>query len=168
MTTKRQIFYSFHFDNDVFRVQQIRNIGALEDNEPVSVNDWEEIKKKGDDAIKKWINDNMNYRSCVVVLIGEDTANRKWVKYEIRKAWDDGKGLLGIYVHNLKDPRHSKNPPLYGKSNKGANPFDLVISGDGMKLSSKIKCYNPDASDTYNDIADNLEDWVAKAIEDRE
>ena len=35
---KRQIFYSFHYDNDVFRVQQIRNIGALEDNKPVSAN----------------------------------------------------------------------------------------------------------------------------------
>lgn len=25
---KRQIFYCFHYDNDVFRVQQIRNIGG--------------------------------------------------------------------------------------------------------------------------------------------
>jgi hypothetical protein len=35
-----QVFYSFHFDNDVFRVQQIWNIGAIEGNEPVSKNDW--------------------------------------------------------------------------------------------------------------------------------
>ena len=89
MAIKRQIFYSFHFANDVFRVQQIRNLGALEDNKPVSVNDWEEVKKKGDAAIEKWIDDNMNYRSCVVVLIGEETANRKWVKHEIQKAWKD-------------------------------------------------------------------------------
>jgi hypothetical protein len=65
MAIKRQIFYSFHFANDVMRVQQIRNIGAFEDNKPVSVNDWEEVKKKGDAAIEKWIDDNMNYRSCV-------------------------------------------------------------------------------------------------------
>lgn len=38
---KRQIFYSFHFDNDVMRVQQIRNIGAIEDNKPISPNDWD-------------------------------------------------------------------------------------------------------------------------------
>jgi len=61
MEIKRQIFYSFHFDNDVFRVQQIRNIGALEDNEPVSVNNWEEVKKGKDPAIEKWINANMKY-----------------------------------------------------------------------------------------------------------
>ena len=106
MAIKRQIFYSFHFANDVFRVQQIRNLGALEDNKPVSVNDWEEVKKKGDAAIEKWIDDNMNYRSCVVVLIGEETANRKWVKHEIQKAWKDKKGLVGIHIHNLKDRIH--------------------------------------------------------------
>jgi hypothetical protein len=74
---KRQIFYSFHFANDVMRVQQIRNIGALEDNKPVSENQWEDIKRKGDDAIKRWIDDNMSYRSCVIVLIGTETAERK-------------------------------------------------------------------------------------------
>ena len=67
MGTKRQIFYSFHYDNDVFRVAQIRSIGALEDNKPVSANDWEKVKQGGDKAIEKWIDDNMNYRSCVVV-----------------------------------------------------------------------------------------------------
>ena len=94
---KRQIFYSFHFKNDFWRVQNIRNIGALEENKPVSSNEWEEVKKKGDDSIKKWIDDNMKNRSCVVVLIGEDTAKSRWVKYEIEKAWNDGKGLVGIY-----------------------------------------------------------------------
>ena len=62
---KRQVFYSFHYKNDVMRVSQIRNIGALEDNKPVSDNDWEEVKRKGDDNVKKWINDNMKYRSCL-------------------------------------------------------------------------------------------------------
>lgn len=51
--TKRQIFYSFHFYNDVMRVQQIRNIGALEDNKPVSASEWEEVKRKGEASIKK-------------------------------------------------------------------------------------------------------------------
>lgn len=113
---KRQIFYSFHYQKDVFRVQQIRNIGSLEDNEPVSVNDWETVKRRGDNAIKNWIEDTIYYRSCVVVLIGEKTATRKWVQYEIEHAWNTGKALIGIYIHNLKDPRN-------GKSRKGENPF---------------------------------------------
>lgn len=161
MATKRQIFYSFHYDNDVFRVQQIRNMGALEDNKPVSANDWETVKRGGDAAIEKWINDNMKYRSCVIVLIGEDTHKRKWVKHEIRKAWNDGKGLLGIHIHNLKDPKT-------GKCSKGTNPFEQFKLESGGKLSDVVKCHNPDPTDAYNDIKENIEKWVEKAIKDRE
>jgi hypothetical protein len=157
---KRQIFYSFHFGNDVMRVQQIRNMGALEDNKPVSPNEWEEVKKKGDAAIKKWIDDNMLYRSCVVVLIGEETANRPLVKYEIEKAWKDGKGLLGIHIHNLNCPRN-------GTCTKGPNPFDGFTFKDGTKLSSVVKCYNPKTTDAYNDIKDNIEGWIEAAIQAR-
>lgn len=154
---KRQVFYSFHFDNDVMRVQQVRNMGALEGNEPVSANDWEEVKKKGDKAIKEWIEDNMSYRSCVVVLVGEETADRKWCKYEIQKAWDDGKGLVGIHIHNLKCPNN-------GTCSKGPNPFEQFELEDGSKMSSVVKCHNPKSSDAYNDIKDNIEDWIEEAI----
>jgi hypothetical protein len=157
---KRQVFYSFHFDNDVMRVQQIRNIGALEDNKPVSANDWEAVKKKGDVAIEKWINDNMNYRSCVAVLIGTETANRKWIKYEIEKAWKDGKGLFGIYIHNLKDPTK-------GKCAQGANPFtQWTFKQSGT--ATQIACYNPNPADAYGDIAKNMEKWVETAIAQRQ
>lgn len=158
---KRQIFYSFHYDNDVFRVQQIRNIGTLEDNKPVSANDWEILKKGGKIAIEKWIGDNMKYKSCVVVLVGEETYKRPWVKHEIKKAWEDGKGLLGIYIHNLKDPRSCT-------CSKGTNPFDHFKFNDGSILSTKVKCYNPSSTDAYNDIKNNLEKWIEDAIEARE
>jgi len=157
---KRQIFYSFHFKNDVMRVQLVRNIGALEENKPVSINKWEEIKRGGSLAIKRWIKKNMNGRSCVVVLIGEETAQRKWVKYEIKKAWEDGKGLIGIHIHNLECPRS-------GKCAKGSNPFEQFSLDDGTRLSSIVKCYNPKSSNAYNDIKDNIEKWIEEAIEIR-
>ena len=156
---KRQIFYSFHFDNDVMRVQQIRNIGALEDNKPVAANEWEEIQKKGEASIKKWINDNMEYRSCVVVLVGEKTASRPWVKYEIEKAWNDGKGLVGIFIHNLNCPRN-------GRCNKGLNPFDQFHFETGKKLSTVVKCYDP-GFNAYNEIKNNIENWIEEAINNR-
>jgi len=158
---KRQVFYSFHFDNDVMRVQQIRNIGALEDNKPVSANDWEEIKNEGSSAVEKWIDDNMNYRSCVVVLIGEETSKRKWVKKEIEKAWNNKKGIVGIYIHNLKDPNT-------GKCDKGNNPFENFTLKDGKeKLSDYVKCYNPSSENAYDWIASNLELAIEEAIEIR-
>ena len=161
MAVKRQVFYSFHYKNDVLRVSQIRNIGALVDNKPVSENDWEEVKKKGEAGIKKWIDSSMNNRSCVIVLIGEETSKRKWVKYEIEKAWNSGKGVLGVYIHNIKCPNK-------GKSKYGANPFDNFTLNKGKtKLSSVVKCYNPTPSDAYNSIANNLESWIEEAIKIR-
>lgn len=159
MATKRQIFYSFHYSNDVMRVAQLRNIGALEDNKPASENEWEEVKKKSDVGIEKWIDDNMNYRSCVVVMVGEETANRKWVKYEIKKAWTEKRGVLGIYIHNVNCPRN-------GKSKQGLNPFDYFTVG-GKKMSQIVKCYNPSSTDAYNDIKRNIESWIEEAIKIR-
>lgn len=157
---KRRVFFSFHFKNDVMRVQQVRNIGVIEGNTKVSKNDWEEIKRKGDAFIENWIYSNMNGCSCVVVLIGSETASRKWVKYEIEKAWKDGKGLVGIYIHSLKCPHN-------GTSIKGKNPFNMAV--DGQKLSNVVKCYNPGnaRSSAYNDIAENINDWVNEAIDIR-
>lgn len=163
--TKRQVFYSFHFDKDVFRVQQIRNMGVLDGDEPVSPNEWEKLQKT-DGGVKKWIDDNMTYRSCVVVLIGEDTANRPWVDYEIRKAWNDKKGLLGIYVHNLSCPKKTKETGV-GTCKQGNNPFDNISFTSGAKMSSVVKCYNPKSADAYNDIKNNIENWIETAIESR-
>lgn len=154
---KKPVFYSFHFDNDVMRVQLVRNIGAIEGNEPVSKNDWEEVRRKGEAAVQRWIDENMNYRSCVIVLTGSETANRPWVKYEIKKAWNDKRGLVGIHIHNLKCPRN-------GQCNQGANPFYQFTLDNQKRLSDVVKCYNPNPSDAYNEIAKNLEAWVDEAI----
>lgn len=155
----RKIFYSFRFDDDVMRVQQIRNIGVIEDDKPVTPNRWEEIKRGGDAAIQRWIDNSIARSECVVVLIGENTSESRWVDYEIRKAWNDGKGLVGIYIHNLKDPR-------YGPSNRGRNPFEMIELENGRKLSEYVSVYNPD-TDAYNYIAKHLGQIVEKGIESR-
>jgi hypothetical protein len=153
---KRQIFYSFHFNNDVMRVQQVRNIGTFDGNAPVSHQDWETVKKGGDKAIEKWINDNMNNRSCVVVLIGSETSKRPWVEYEIKKAWSDGRGVLGIHINNLKCPNN-------GTCSKGDSPFDkIVFKKNGIVVNPP--CKTPKSSDAYNDIKENIEAWIEEAI----
>jgi hypothetical protein len=137
----------------------VRNIGAIEGNRPASDNDWEEVKSGGDQAIKRWISEQMTGRSCTVVLIGKATAGRKWITYEIRKAWDDGKGVFGIYVHNLEDKDGNQ-------TTKGANPFNNITVGNRV-LSRIVKAYDPQASTSasvYGYISNNLENWVEEAI----
>jgi hypothetical protein len=61
---KKSVFLSFHYANDVMRVQQIRNIGAFEGNASVTVNEWETVKRGGDESIKRWINESLKYKCC--------------------------------------------------------------------------------------------------------
>ncbi|HOA61871.1 MAG TPA: TIR domain-containing protein [Verrucomicrobiota bacterium] len=160
----RRAFYSFHFDADNWRASQVRNIGAIEGNSPASDNDWEAVKKGGDAAIQQWIDNQLSGRGCTIVLIGSATAGRKWINYEIEKSWSDGKGVLGIFIHRLKDRNGQQ-------SSKGANPFDrFTLQPDNSKLSRIVKAYDPpylDSSDVYKYIADNLAAWVEDAIASR-
>lgn len=162
----RQVFYSFHYKQDSRRAAEIRNIGVIQGNRAVSDNEWETIKHGGFNAIKRWIDANLQYRSCLIVLVGEHTSERFWVDYEIREAWNKGMGVFGIYIHNIKDPLLCKRG-FSGKSNIGNNPFANIKFTNGQPLSSVVPCYNPKSYDAYNDIAENIEDWVETAINQR-
>ena len=158
----RKVFTSFHYIPDNWRASQIRSMGKIEGNSVVSSNSWEEVTGGGDKAIKKWIDDNMNGKSCVVVFVGKNTAGRKWINYEIKKAWEDGKGVFGIYVHNLKNSDGEQ-------TTKGGNPFE-EFNLNNKKLSTIVQCYDPPYStstNVYNHIKENIEDWIEEAIEIR-
>ena len=136
----------------------------MEGNRPATDNKWEEVKSGGDAAIRKWIADQMRYRSCTLVLVGADTARRYWIDHEIRKTWEGGMGLAGIHIHGLRNQD--------GRiSSKGPNPFAhfTVADSDGHRrpLSSVVKCYNPPGTNSrqrYNWIRDNLADIVEEAL----
>lgn len=157
----RRIFYSFHYNGDNTRASQIRNMGVVEGNRPATDNDWEQIKKGGETAISNWIDAQLEGKSCCIVLIGTQTAGRKWITYEISEAWNRGKGVFGIYIHKLKS--------LDGdQALRGSNPFDHVtFKKSGQALSSIVRAYEPPYSDSkqvYAYIKVNLIDWIEEAI----
>lgn len=162
----RKAFFSFHFLGDGWRVSQVRNMHALEENVLVSDNEWEEIKKGGETGIRRWIDNQMFGKSCLVVLVGSGTANRKWINYEIAKAWGDGKGVVGIRIHGLKDR-------MGNTSSAGANPFNYVYHPTTKRqLSSYLELHDPTSiwgsTETYANIKKNLAGWVEDAIKSRE
>ena len=159
----RRTFFSFHYKPDNWRASQVRNMGVIEGNAPVSDNKWETITGGGDKAIEAWINGQLEGKSCSILLIGTNTAGRKWINYEIRRSWSSGKGLLGIYIHNLKNADGNQ-------STKGRNPFDDTKIGDTL-LSSIVKAYDSRYSSSeyvYDDIKENLASWVEEAISIRD
>jgi hypothetical protein len=155
----RQVFYSFHYDNDNWRASQVRNIGVIEGNRAAGDNDWEAIKRGGDAAIQKWIDNQLYHRSCTIVLVGAATSGRKWINYEIEKSWKEGKGVVGISIHGLKDRYGNQSYP-------GSNPFSSHYI-NGIWLSNAIKLYSPpytDSKDVYNYISNNIVLWADEAV----
>ena len=155
---RKPVFLSFCYDDDVCRVQQIRNMDMIIEGQPLlSSNDFEKIKRQGERAIKNWIDEQLKYKQCLIVLIGEHTADRPWVQYEIKRANELGKAMIGIYIHNIKDP-------VKGYSRKGKNPFDVVFG-----QYNSYKCYDPQHIEfpgclAYNTIHDNIASWIDTAI----
>ena len=159
----RKVFYSFHFDGDHWRASQVRQMGALEGNAELSDNDWETVKRGGDAAIKRWIDGQMSGRSCLVLLVGSETAGRPWIEYEIKKAWELKKGIVGIRIHKLLN-RHAQ--PSYS----GRDPFSGFTVGT-TPLPSIVTLYDPPGIDSraaYKNISDTIGQLVENAIRVRD
>jgi len=159
----RSVFFSFHYQRDIFRVQQIKNHhitkgsytqagyfdGSLE----------ERAKSSGVGVVKKLINDGMVGSSVLCLLIGQETSLRHWCYYEVFRAISEGMGVFGIRIHQLTipTPRSSGLLSLYAPTAivadiAGTNPFqNMYYQADGLRYQPKIK-YNTGWADApHND-----------------
>lgn len=157
----RNVFFSFHFDNDYWRTQQVRNMGSLDGQTICNANAWEEIKQKGSAAIEEWIDNSLKGKSCVVVLVGAETASRPWVRKEIIKGWSAGKGVVAIRVDRLLD--RCGEPAA-----AGINPLTKVnFKASSKTLADVARLKTPtgnSSKEVYANIAENIGDWIEEAI----
>lgn len=101
----RRVFFSFHYE-DVSRAMVVRNSWTLRGKTEAGFVDkaeFEKIKRNGDAAIKRWIDNQLVGTSVTVVLIGEATLNRKYVQYEIQESFKRGNAILAIEIGKIKD-----------------------------------------------------------------
>jgi hypothetical protein len=141
----RRVFFSFHYE-DIWRVNVIRNAHIVEGCTAAGFQDasiWEEAKKKGDAAIKRLIDAGLNGTSVTAVLIGPHTSTREYVAYEIEKSVECGNGLLGVYIHNIKD---KEGRTTY----QGSAPNALVKAGAKLYTWDREK-FGTWIEDAYND-----------------
>lgn len=113
----RRVFFSFHFENDIWRANQVRNANVVVGPDVAGFFDhseYEEAKRKGDEEIKRLIRAKLQNTSVTVILIGTQTAYRPYVQYEIEQSIARSNGLLGIYIHHLKDQRGMAASPFRG------------------------------------------------------
>lgn len=139
-------FFSFHYERDVQRASVVRKSAQFKSSitpEWIEASIWESAKTTGEAAVKRLIDNALVGTSVTAVLIGAQTASRDWVKYEIDQSIARGNGLIGIYIHNIKD--FQGNP-----DSKGSNP-----------LPAGYPTYDWINDDGYN----NLGTWVDDAYD---
>lgn len=153
----RQVFFSFHYKRDISRVNVVRKSGFMQQETGfIDHSLWEKSKLQGDAALRSLIDHGLKGASVTAVLIGAETAGRKWVNYEIENSWNQGMGLLGIRIHRIRG--------FDGRVDlRGNNPFSEFSLTGGGSLANVVSVYDWVDDDGYR----NMSSWIEKAAQDR-
>ena len=139
----RRVYFGFKYKDDVSRAMVVRNSWVAQGREAagfIDAADFEEVKRRGPQAIQNWIDTQLDGTSVTVILVGAKTCTSRWVNYEIEKSIREGKGLLGIDISKI---------PLFDKS----------ISGRCGEIPEGYAFYYWNNDKGY----ENMGDWIEKA-----
>lgn len=107
----RKTFFSFHYQEDVWRAWNVRNCLVVSKNQEVGgfldSSVFEAYKKESDEALKTFLRNGLKNTSVTCVLAGQYTAARRWVRYEIILSVLKGNGLLTVDIDGLRNKAKS-------------------------------------------------------------
>jgi hypothetical protein len=122
---KRRVFFSFHYQQDIERVDPIRTSWRYQHEtlrEASGFFDgsiWENSQRTSDESLKSLIRDGISNTSVTCVLAGQHTYARRWVRYEIARSIIKGNGLLVVQIHKCRNKAGYTSQP-------GFNPLDYM------------------------------------------
>lgn len=99
--TKPRVFISFHIDDEA-QVNLLRHQGKTSDQ--LTFTDYS-VKEPFDEKWKTQCTERIRQSTIVVVAIGENTHKREAVDWEIRKAHELGKPVIGMRIYS--DKKHA-------------------------------------------------------------
>ena len=154
----KNVFFSFHYENDVNRANVVRNSWVIRGNKDAGFIDkaeFEKIKARGDKAVYNWIDEQLIGTSVTAVLIGKETCTRDFVRYELQESYKRGNKIIGIFIHNIKDMRTGLTSP------KGDTTFGSLgkdFSGQDVYFYQIAKTYDWIIDDGYNNFGKWIDD----------
>jgi len=119
----QRVFLSFNCDRDCARALHVAGsrglFEACEWRGLLSRFEWAALERRGRTAMQHWIDVELSSSSATLVLIGGETCASPWVHYAIQRTRAEGRGMLGVRVHRLPDPRTGLC------DYRGLNPFEI-------------------------------------------
>lgn len=135
---RRHLFISHHHQDDgevtkltnllASRGYDVRNSSVR--MKPENQRRFDE-KKVSEKVIERILQIKISWASTVVVLIGKDTHTRPWVNWEIDKANEQGKRIVGVYVRGGTEADVPPSLEKYASSIVGWNSESVISAIDG-------------------------------------
>jgi len=88
-------------------------------------------KRVSNTVIERILRMKISWASTVVVLIGEDTHSRPWVNWEIDKANEQGKRIVGVFVRGGTESDIPPSLEKYASAIVGWNTDSIIAAIDG-------------------------------------
>jgi hypothetical protein len=136
----RRVFFSFHYQPDLYRVNVIRNSPLTHDlDSSDSFFDgalWEKAKSTSTQSLQQLIREGMKGCSVVCVLAGAMTWSRPWVRYEIARAIIEGKGVVTVHIGGILCMKSQQT------SARGQNPLAFMGVGRPNSDNKYYLCEN--------------------------
>lgn len=151
----RKVFFSFHYD-DVWRANIVRNSNVVKtkydatDRAFFDKSLWEEAKKQGELAITRMINNGLKGSSATCVLIGQETWQRPWVRYELFKSFEQGNGIVGVQIHGIKSNERNQLADILSENVGGG------LGGFMQPASSLRSIFSSPVETSRSSLADAL------------
>jgi hypothetical protein len=154
-------FFSFHYKPDITRAMTVRNSWVTkEDRDKAGFFDssvFESKQRDSDDALRRFLREGLSNTSVTCVLVGTETARRKWVRYEILQSFVRGNGIFAARIHGIRN--FQKQTAISGN-----NPLDslaFAVRGDRVHLRKYMANGWEDAPDVpsmaLSDVAYDLQ-----------
>lgn len=138
-SNRRHLFISHHHQDDA-EVSKLQNLlsgrGFDVRNSSVRMKPENqrrmEEKRVSDKVIERILRMKISWASTVVVLIGKDTHERKWVNWEIDKANEQGKRIVGVFVRGGTEADIPPSLEKYGSAIVNWNTDSIMAAIDGQ------------------------------------
>ena len=125
-----RVFFGYHIERDTWKAEKIRDVWATQTDKEISgfwdAASWEKIKRKGELAVREWVGKQLEKTSVTVVLIAAETSSRQYVHYAISQSLKRNNGVVGIYIHNIRDRNGIRG-------RKGGDPF-VHLGQENLKI----------------------------------
>jgi hypothetical protein len=141
MAKTNNVFIS-HYGKDDEHVQslkaRLKANGYDVRNFSVDSSNHKDGRKPSKEVIERLLQMRMKWSSTFICLIGPKTHTRAWVDYEIKKAVEQGKRIIGVYTHGSKDTAElPKRLDQVASNIIGWNSIDKIgeiVSGKGFPI----------------------------------